>query len=146
MNMNTSLNTDTDTSINTATSLKTDMTWPHLLAGAAACIAALAILCSMLFGWNVYLDAIGIHRTLRDVGVALWAFLLPAWFTVEEAWFTPKDPKLLDFFRERQSNARLTWTVAAGAVSVIIGMSAPSTQPATPASSSTAPAHTGAHP
>ena len=125
------------------TNINTDLTLSHLLAIAAACIAALAVLGSMLLGWNVYLDAIGIHRTLRDVGVALWAFLLPAWFTVEEAWFTPKDPDLLDVFRERQSKARLTWTVAAGAVSVIIGMSAPSTQPAPPASGSAAPAHTG---
>ena len=125
------------------TNINTDLTLSHLLAIAAACTAALAVLGSMLLGWNVYLDAIGIHRTLRDVGVALWAFLLPAWFTVEEAWFTPKDPDLLNVFRERQSNARLTWTVAAGAVSVIIGMSAPSTQPAPPASGSAAPAHTG---
>jgi hypothetical protein len=127
------------------TNLGTDLTWSHLAAIAAACIAAIAVLCSMLFGWNVYLDFIGIHRTLRDVAVALWAFLLPAWFTVEEAWFTPKDPALLNAFRERQSNARLTWTVAAGAVSVIIGMSAPSTQPAPAASTVAAPAHAGTH-
>jgi hypothetical protein len=150
MNVDTSINTDTsivtDTSLSTDASLNTGMTWPHLITGGAACIAALAVLCSMLFGWNVFLDTIGIHRTLRDVGVALWAFLLPAWFTVEEAWFTPKDPRLLESFRKRQSNARLTWTLAAGAVSVIIGMSAPSTQPAAPASSSAAPARTGAHP
>ena len=127
------------------TNINTDLTWAHLMAIAGACIAAAAILGSMLFGWDIYLDSIGIHRTLRDVAVALWAFLLPAWFTVEEAWFTPKDPDLLNVFRERQSNARLTWTVAAGAVSVIIGMSAPSTQPESAASGSAAPAHAGAH-
>ena len=125
--------------------INTDLTWSHLLAISAACIAALAVLASMLFGWKIYLNFIGIHRTLRDVAVALWAFLLPAWFTVEEAWFTPKDPVLLDVFRERQSKARLTWTVAAGAVSVIIGMSAPSTQPASAASGLAAPANAGAH-
>jgi hypothetical protein len=131
--------------MNTNTNINTDLTWSHLLAIAGACIAAVAVLSSMLFGWKIYLDDIGIHRTLRDVAVALWAFLLPAWFTVEEAWFTPKDPDLLDVFRERQSKARLTWTIAAGAVSAIIGMSAPSTQPAPAASGSTAPANAGAH-
>ena len=125
--------------------INTDLTWSHLLAIVGACIAAVAVLFSMLFGWKIYLDDIGIHRTLRDVAVALWAFLLPAWFTVEEAWFTPKDPDLLDVFRERQSKARLTWTIAAGAVSVIIGMSAPSTEPAPAASGSAAPANAGAH-
>src|SRR5215469_14537529 len=125
--------------------MNTSLTWSHLVAIVAACTAAIAVLGSMLFGWNVYLDSVGIHRTLRDVAVALWAFLLPAWFTVEEAWFTPKDPDLLDVFRERQSKARLTWTITAGAVSVIIGMSAPSTQPAPAASGSAAPANAGAH-
>jgi hypothetical protein len=145
--MNTDLNTSMNTDLNT--SMNTDLTWSHLMAIAAACIAALTILGSMLFGWRVYLDDIGIHRTLRDVSVALWAFLLPAWFTVEEAWFSPKDPTLLTIFRDRQSKARLTWTVVAGAVSVIIGMTAPSGQTApssTPASGSAAPATAGAHP
>jgi hypothetical protein len=144
--MNTDLNTGMNTDLNT--SMSTDLTWSHLMAIAAACITALTILGSMLFGWRFYLDDIGIHRTLRDVSVALWAFLLPAWFTVEEAWFSPKDPTLLTIFRDRQSKARLTWTVVAGAVSVIIGMTAPCSQTApssTPASGSAAPATAGAH-
>jgi hypothetical protein len=62
------------------------------MAIAAACIASVAMLGSMLFGWKFYLDFIGIHRALRHVAVALWAFLLPAWFTVEEAWFYYKRP------------------------------------------------------
>jgi formate-dependent nitrite reductase cytochrome c552 subunit len=74
----------------------------------------------------VVLDAIGIHRSLRDVAIALWSFLLPSWFTVEEAWFAPKDGAELNDFRELQRKARLTWTIAAGAVGILIGATAPS--------------------
>ena len=73
-----------------------------------------------------YLDAIGIHRSLRDVAIALWSFLLPSWFTVEEAWFAPKDGAELNDFRELQRKARLTWTIADGAVGILIGATAPS--------------------
>lgn len=148
--MDTDTTTDTTTTTTTTatmtTTMNTDLTWSHVAAIAAACAAALAVLGSMLFGWRVYLDVIGIHRSLRDVGVALWAFLLPAWFTVEEAWFSPtNNPALLVVFRDRQSKARLTWTLAAGAVSVIIGMTSPSSPTAPPESGSTAPATAGAH-
>jgi hypothetical protein len=125
------------------------MTWTHIAAATLAGVAALVLLASMIFGWNYYLDYIGVHRTLRDVAVALWAFLLPAWFTVEETWFSPvNDATQLNIFRERQQKARLTWTIVAGAVSVLIGATAPSSQAASssaPASGSAAPAHAGAH-
>ena len=67
------------------------MTYGHMAAAGAATVAAAAVLAAMIFGWNYYLDAIGIHRSLRDVAIALWSFLLPSWFTVEEAWFAPKN-------------------------------------------------------
>jgi len=102
------------------------MTYGHIAAAAAATVAAAAILAAMIFGWNYYLDAIGIHRSLRDVAIALWSFLLPSWFTVEEAWFSPKDAAKLDDFRELQRKARLTWTIADGAVGILIGATAPS--------------------
>jgi hypothetical protein len=99
-----------------------DMTYGHLDTVIAATVAAVALFAAMIFGWDHYLDAIGIHRSLRDVAIALWAFLLPSWFTVEEVWFAPKDPVKLDEFRELQRKARLTWTVVAGAVSIIISI------------------------
>jgi hypothetical protein len=105
------------------------MTVGHLAAVLGATVAAVALFGAMLFGWNYYLDAIGIHRSLRDVAIALWAFLLPSWFTVEEAWFAPKDPTKLDDFRELQRKARLTWTIVAGAVGIIIGVTAPAGEP-----------------
>jgi len=103
------------------------MTYGHMAAAGAATVAAAAVLAAMIFGWNYYLDAIGIHRSLRDVAIALWSFLLPSWFTVEEAWFSPKDAAKLDDFRELQRKARLTWTIAAGAIAIIIGATAQST-------------------
>jgi hypothetical protein len=102
------------------------MTYGHMAAAAAATVAATAVLAAMIFGWNYYLDAIGIHRSLRDVAIALWSFLLPSWFTVEEAWFSPKDGAELNDFRDLQRKARLTWTIAAGAVGILIGATAPS--------------------
>ena len=102
------------------------MTYGHMAAAAAATVAAAAVLAAMIFGWNYYLDAIGIHRSLRDVAIALWSFLLPSWFTVEEAWFSPKAGAELNDFRELQGKARLTWTIAAGAVGILIGATAPS--------------------
>ena len=102
------------------------MTYGHIAAAAAATVAAAAILAAMIFGWNYYLDAIGIHRSLRDVAIALWSFLLPSWFTVEEAWFAPKDGAELNDFRELQRKARLTWTIADGAVGILFGATAPS--------------------
>jgi len=101
------------------------MTYGHMAAAGAATVAAAAVLAAMIFGWNYYLDAIGIHRSLR-VAIALWSFLLPSWFTVEEAWFAPKDGAELNDFRELQRKARLTWTIAAGAVGILIGATAPS--------------------
>jgi len=103
------------------------MTYGHIAAVLAATIAAAAVLAGMLFGWNIYLDTIGVHRSVRDVAIALWSFLLPSWFTVEEAWFSPKDAAKLDDFRELQRKARLTWTIAAGAIAIIIGATAQST-------------------
>jgi uncharacterized membrane protein YfcA len=110
-----------------------EMTYGHLAAVLAASVAAVVLFASMILGWNYYLDAIGIHRTLRDVAIALYAFLLPSWFTVEEAWFSPKDPAKLESFRELQRKARLTWTIVAGAISIIIGITG---------SSGPSPAHT----
>ena len=115
-----------------------EMTYGHLAAVLAASVAAVALFAAMILGWNYYLDAIGIHRTLRDVAIALYAFLLPSWFTVEEAWFSPKDPAKLESFRELQRKARLTWTIAAGAISIVIGITGSSGGPY--------PAHTTSRP
>ena len=103
------------------------MTYSHIAAVLAATVAAAAVLAGMIFGWNIYLDTIGVHRSVRDVAIALWSFLLPSWFTVEEAWFAPKDATKLEDFRELQRKARLTWTIAAGAIAIIIGATAQST-------------------
>ena len=106
-----------------------EMTYGHLAAVLAATVAAMALFASMIFGWNYYLDVVGIHRTLRDVAIALYAFLLPSWFTVEEAWFSPKDATKLENFRELQRKARLTWTIVAGAISIVIGITGSSGGP-----------------
>jgi hypothetical protein len=124
-----------------------EMTYGHLAAILAASVAAVALFAAMILGWNYYLDFIGIHRTLRDVAIALYAFLLPSWFTVEEAWFSPKDATQLESFRELQRKARLTWTIVAGAISIVIGITGSSGSPypahTTNSPSMSAPSKTG---
>jgi hypothetical protein len=44
-----------------------EWTYGHIAAVLGATLAAAALFVAMLFGWNYYLDAIGIHRSLRDV-------------------------------------------------------------------------------
>ena len=109
----------------------------HWIVTGVAALAACFLIWAMLFGTkplNDYVEGMGVERTLRDTAIALWAFLLPAWFIIEEAWFAPTDPTKQERFRRRQRNARMTWVAVAGAVSILIGASAPKTNPTTPPS------------
>jgi hypothetical protein len=101
------------------------MTKAHIAAVVGAGFGAAILLATILFGWKCHLDSIiGVPRTARDIAVALWAFLLPAWFTLEETWFAPTSEGDLIVFRERQRTARLTWLIAGGAVAIVIGLTA----------------------
>lgn len=61
------------------------MSRAHQITIFAAIAGALLLLAGMLLGHDVSLkDAVGVNRSVRDVAIALWAFLLPAWFTLEE--------------------------------------------------------------
>jgi hypothetical protein len=102
------------------------MTKAHNAAVWGAGLGAIGLLAAILFGWKYQLDGIiGVPRNLWDVVVALWAFLLPAWFTLEETWFAPTSEKDLVSFREGQRKARLTWLIVGGAVGIVIGLTAP---------------------
>lgn len=100
----------------------------HIWTIVGAGLVALLLLAAMLLGGTFSLaDSVGIDRSLRDVAVALWAFLLPAWFTLEEAWFAPpssQEQKLAAFHRTQRAG-RITWTTVSGAVAIVIGSSAP---------------------
>ena len=99
----------------------------HKAAVILANCGGIALLLAMLFGQQSLKPYIGVSRSLRDTAVALWSFLLPAWFIVEEAWFSPSsdDTQELLRFREAQRKARLTWLIVGGAVGIIIGLTAP---------------------
>ena len=61
------------------------MSRAHQITIFGAIAGALLLLAGMLLGHDVSLkDAVGVNRSVRDVAIALWAFLLPAWFTLEE--------------------------------------------------------------
>jgi hypothetical protein len=103
------------------------MTLTHHAAVAAAILVALVIFYFMIFGSNIRLTRIANSRSARDVAIALWAFLLPAWFTIEDQVFGPPpgDTKYVEFHKG-QEVARYLWTVVAGVIAIIIGASAPS--------------------
>lgn len=105
------------------------MTKYHIGTVILAVVSAVGILLAMVFGHEATLESIGVNRTVRDVAIALWAFLLPAWFTLEEAWFAPpdEDTDAVAAFQRLQTRGRLTWTIAAGAIAIVIGTSAPAT-------------------
>ena len=104
------------------------MTSSHRLAVILATIGAVALLFAMLFGtWSLE-PYIGVPRSFRDTAVALWGFLLPAWFVVEEAWFAPppnSPPAEQAAFRAGQQKARLAWLIVGGAIGIVIGLTAP---------------------
>ena len=79
------------------------------------------LLVGALFGHGLSLNQLhmGVDRTLRDVSIALWIFLLPSWFTFEEN-FAPEDPDALVLFRKRQQTARGAWTIASGAIFIVV--------------------------
>jgi hypothetical protein len=123
----------------------------HHVAVFLAIFVGIALLCGMLFGGgrSKIQDYIGLDRSIRDISVALWSFLLPSWYTIEANFFAPVDEKALIDFHRNQSNARYFWTVMGGAVAIIIGVSAPplSQQPqsggSTPAITAPQPSNSG---
>jgi hypothetical protein len=101
----------------------------HQVVRLGAIAGAAALLWAMLFGGGHSLEeSLHVDRNLRDIAIALWAFLLPAWFTIEELWFSPaaNDKGVLEKFRADQNKARQTLVIVAGAVAIIIGATAPS--------------------
>jgi hypothetical protein len=99
----------------------------HLVAAALAVVVALLLIAGMLLGGMRSLpDVFTVHKSIRDIAVALWAFLLPAWFMLEEVWFGPpaSEPERLARFRAGQRKAQQTWVIVGGAVAIIIGLSA----------------------
>lgn len=115
------------------------MKYAHPIAIVLACLGAVVLLAGMLFGAHKSVNDliavdINVDRSVRDVSLALWTFLLPAWFSVEEQWFSPeeRDAAKKNRFAEGQKKARYTWTVVAGAMAIILGISAPSSTPPKP--------------
>jgi len=94
----------------------------HWAAIAVAVVVALGLFVVMILGpnWEVP-EVLGKTRTWRQIALALWAFLLPAWFTMEELWFGPKDKAQRESFISLQRKAQATWVVVAGVVAILIG-------------------------
>lgn len=98
----------------------------RVAAGIGATVVGFALLSGMLFGNERPMYEVGSRLTVRDTCVALWAFLFPAWSSLEEAWFAPTgNPDALAQFYENQRRARVFWVTVAGAVAIVIGSSAP---------------------
>jgi hypothetical protein len=106
------------------------MTPLHRFVAVSSAIIAVAILVGILLGWNVPMNnVLGINKSLRDVLVPFWAFIVPAFFVAEEAVFAPKadthTPAQLNAFLKGQQTARIVWLVIGGSVGVLIGMQQP---------------------
>ena len=102
----------------------------HKLAIGSATVGAIVLIAGMLFGWKYSLrDLLGVDRTAREAAIALWTFLLPAWFLFEE-WWAPSDDKPAELakFRKNQQYARYGWTVVGAVVAILIGLTAPDVQ------------------
>jgi hypothetical protein len=95
----------------------------HRLAIWGANAGGILLFLCILFGHSFSLDIIGVKSTLREMALALWAFLLPAWFTVEAMWFAPPttDHKAIAEFHADQNRARATWLIVGGVITILIG-------------------------
>ncbi|MDX3899365.1 MAG: hypothetical protein QHC40_02450 [Sphingobium sp.] len=94
---------------------------------AAIALAVILLIAILLGSGEPFPAGIGGKRSVRDVALALWTFLVPAWFMIEELWFSPpkSDPAAIERFLVAQHKARVTWTVIGGAVAIMIGVTAP---------------------
>ncbi|UIN33974.1 hypothetical protein [Methylobacterium oryzae] len=103
----------------------------HTIAIILAVTIGLLLISGMLFGNHKLPEFIASKdHTYRDICIALWIFLLPNWFTLEEYWAPEPGPQL-DQFRKAQQFARVFWTILSGAVAIIIGLT-PATLTAEP--------------
>lgn len=99
------------------------MTLWHRMAAYAATLVGLALLAGALFGWNYHLNAFGSERTVRDVSVALYSFLVPVWFTLErECWEPDKKDSEYNRFKRGQRIAQAIWIAIGGLIGIIIGI------------------------
>jgi hypothetical protein len=94
------------------------MTRGHRLAVIGAVIVAAAILLGIVFGSGQKLPFnINANQDIRTICLALWAFVVPSWWTLEdEVW--PGSA-------QNQKGARLIWLVFGGAVLIMIGATPP---------------------
>ena len=93
----------------------------HVAAIASAIMIGLLLLAGMVFGNHPMPPLFGArNQSIREVCIALWVFLLPSWFLLEEYWAPDADPELKRF-RKGQQFARVFWTIASGSVAIIIG-------------------------
>ncbi|MDB5677449.1 hypothetical protein [Sphingomonas bacterium] len=96
----------------------------HSLAVVGINIVAIALIAGMLFGGRQPMPAaLSIDRTVRDVSIALWSFIIPAWFTLETAAFAPRvDADKLVFY-DKQRVGQLFATFVGTIVAIILGLS-----------------------
>ncbi|MBB4098376.1 hypothetical protein [Sphingomonas kyeonggiensis] len=91
---------------------------PHKFAVTGAIFICTLLFSGILFGHHIYLDdALGVHRTLREACTALWAVLIPLWFTFETQSYAPdaSEPQALRSFIGNQKAGQLV-TVGLGLV------------------------------
>jgi hypothetical protein len=112
------------------------MSWAdlHGLAIGFAVLVAILLLVAMIVGGNVPLKHGLARGSLRDLAIALWAVLLPAWFMLETRLFAPleTDSEAIVRFRHAQDTGQIVLTVAGVVVGLVIGRGVGTPAPGAP--------------
>jgi len=101
---------------------------PHWVYVAGAIIIEVTLNVGILFGAEArFPKSMNIKQSVRDVCIALWAFLVPAWFQFETFIFAPTDKRSDAYaaFAHGQQSGQLVAAIIGGVVAIMIGATAP---------------------
>lgn len=98
----------------------------HSIAIAAVNVLAFLLILGMLLGGEVLMpEQFHIDRTVRDLSIALWTFIIPAWFSLETATFSPRTggAAAKAKFYDNQRVGQIWATFVGTVVAIILGLS-----------------------
>ena len=98
----------------------------HHIAIAAVNLVAVLLILGMLMGAEIKMpEILHVDRTIRDLCIALWSFVIPAWFVLETATFCPRTDDLAakTQFYENQRVGQMWATFVGTVVAIILGLS-----------------------
>jgi hypothetical protein len=99
----------------------------HWLAATLSTIVGFALLAGILLGNGKRLPLeINTTQDIRTICLAVWSFLIPAWFSLEDKIWTPPAGSAEEArYKRIQEGARYGWTIAAALVCLVVGATPP---------------------